>query len=359
MFSLGFGRKKAPLLGVDIGSTAVKLIELSQAGAGSAHTYQVESCALETLPPGAIAERKIADPQLVGEAIRKAVARSGTRAKAAAVAMPGAAAITKVITLPAGLADEEMENQITMDADQYIPYPLEEVDIDFTVLGPSVNPGEVDVLLAAARHEIAINLIIALEIAGLKASVIDVEPYALENACILALGAQGQGQGQGQTIAIADIGADAMRIQVMRQGRTLFTREQGFAASQLFEEVQHRYDLTPEEARRRVIEMDLPASFASEVRDPFAAALAQQIGRALQFFYSSTAARSADQILLAGGVAGLPGLDQVIGASLGITAYVANPFIHMMLGPKVGAQMIQRQGPALAVAVGLALRRFD
>ena len=355
MFSLGFGRKKAPLLGVDIGSTAVKLIELSQAGAGSAHTYQVESCALETLPPGAIAERKIADPQLVGEAIRKAVARSGTRAKAAAVAMPGAAAITKVITLPAGLADEEMENQITMDADQYIPYPLEEVDIDFTVLGPSVNPGEVDVLLAAARHEIAINLIIALEIAGLKASIIDVEPYALENACILALGAQGQGQ----TIAIADIGADAMRIQVMRQGRTLFTREQGFAASQLFEEVQHRYDLTPEEARRRVIEMDLPASFASEVRDPFAAALAQQIGRALQFFYSSTAARSADQILLAGGVAGLPGLDQVIGASLGITAYVANPFIHMMLGPKVGAQMIQRQGPALAVAVGLALRRFD
>ncbi|MBP8283636.1 MAG: type IV pilus assembly protein PilM, partial [Chromatiaceae bacterium] len=276
-------------------------------------------------------------------------------AKAAAVAMPGAAAITKVITLPAGLADEEMENQITMDADQYIPYPLEEVDIDFTVLGPAVTPGEVDVLLAAARHEIAINLIIALEIAGLKASIIDVEPYALENACILALGAQGQGQ----TIAIADIGADAMRIQVMRQGRTLFTREQGFAASQLFEEVQHRYDLTPEEARRRVIEMDLPASFASEVRDPFAAALAQQIGRALQFFYSSTAARSADQILLAGGVAGLPGLDQVIGASLGITAYVANPFIHMTLGPKVGAQMIQRQGPALAVAVGLALRRFD
>jgi type IV pilus assembly protein PilM len=355
MFSLGFGRKKAPLLGVDIGSTAVKLIELSQAGAGSAHTYQVESCALEPLPPDAITERKIADPQLVGEAIRKAVARSGTRAKAAAVAMPGAAAITKVITLPAGLADEEMENQITMDADQYIPYPLEEVDIDFTLLGPAVNPGEVDVLLAAARHEIAINLIIALEIAGLKASIIDVEPYALENACILALGAQGQGQ----TIAIADIGADAMRIQVMRQGRTLFTREQGFAASQLFEEVQHRYDLTPEEARRRVIEMDLPASFASEVRDPFAAALAQQIGRALQFFYSSTAARSADQILLAGGVAGLPGLDQVIGASLGITAYVANPFIHMTLGPKVGAQMIQRQGPALAVAVGLALRRFD
>ncbi len=355
MFSLGFGRKKAPLLGLDIGSTAVKLIELSQAGAGSAHTYQVESCALEPLPPGAIAERQIADPQLVGEAIRKAVARSGTRAKAAAVAMSGSAAITKVITLPDGLTEAEMENQIQIDADQYIPYPLDEVDIDFNVLGPAATSGEMDVLLAAARHEIAINLIFALEVAGLKTNIIDVEPYALEHACILALGAQGEGQ----TIAIADIGANAMRLQVIRKGRTLFSREQGFAAAQLFEEVQHRYDLTPEEARRRVIEDDLPETFATEVRDPFAAALAQQIGRALQFFYSSTSSKPADQILLAGGVAGLPGLDRVVGASLKVMTYVANPFVHMTLGPKVGAPLIQRQGPALAVAVGLALRAFD
>ncbi len=355
MFSLGFGRKKAPLLGLDIGSTAVKLIELSQARAGSAHTYQVESCALEPLPPGAIAERKIADPQLVGEAIRKAVARSGSRAKAAAVAVPGSAAITKIITLPEGLSDEEMENQIKMDADQYVPYPLDEVDLDFTLLGPAVHAGEVDILLAAARHEIAINLIIALEIAGLKASIIDVEPYALENACILALGAQGEDQ----TTAIADIGANAMRVQVMRQGRTLFAREQGFAAAQLFEEVEHRYDLTPEEARRRVIEEDLPETYAAEVRDPFAAALAQQIGRVLQFFYSATSSKPADQVLLAGGMAGLPGLEQVVADSLGITTFVANPFLHMTLGPKVGAQLLQRQGPALALAVGLALRRFD
>lgn len=355
MLSLGFGRKKAPLLGLDIGSTAVKLIELSQAGAGSPHTYQVESCALEPLPPGAISERKIADPRLVGEAIRKAVVSSGTRAKAAAVAMSGAAAITKIITLPAGLGEEEMENQIKMDADQYIPYSLDEVDIDFTVLGPAATVGEVDVLLAAARHEIANNLIIALDIAGLKTSIIDVEPYALGNACILALDAQAEGQ----TIAIVDIGANAMRIQVMRENRVLFTREQGFAAAQLFEEVQHRYDLTPEEARRQVIEDDLPEAFATEVRDPFAAAMAQQIGRALQFFFSPTSSKPVDRILLAGGLAGLPGLDQVIGASLMITAYVANPFIHMTLGPKVGVQLIHRQGPALALAVGLALRGFD
>jgi type IV pilus assembly protein PilM len=355
MFSLGFGRKKAPLLGLDIGSTAVKLIELSQAGAISAHTYRVESCALEPLPPGAISERKIADPQAVGEAIRKAVARSGTRAKAAAVAMPGSAAITKIIALPVGLKDAEMEHQILLDADLYIPYPLDEVDIDFTVLGPAARPGEVDVLLAAARHEIANNLIIALEIAGLRTRIIDVEPYALGNACVLALGAQAEGQ----TIAIADIGENALRIQVMREGRTLYIREQGFAAAQLFEEVQHRYDLTPEEARRRVIEGDLPETFATEVRDPFVAALAQQIGRALQFYSSTTFSKPADQVLLAGGVAGLPGLDRVIGVSLGVTTYIANPFVHMALGPAVGAQLIQSQGPALAVAVGLALRRFD
>lgn len=355
MFSLGIGRKKVPLLGLDIGSTAVKLIELSQVGAGSTHTYRVESCALEALPPGAISERQIADPRLVGEAIRRAVTRSGTHAKVAAVAMSGAAAITKVITLPEGLTDDEMENQIQIDADQYIPYPLDEVDIDFTLLGPAATSGGMDVLLAAARHEIAINLIFALEVAGLKAQIIDVEPYALQNACILALGAQGEGQ----TIAIVDIGENAMRIQVIRKGRTLFSRDLSFAATHLFEEVEHRYDLTPEEARRRLIEDDLPETFVAEVRDPFAAALAQQIGRALQFFYSSTSSKPADQILLAGGVAGLPGIDQVVGSSLKVLTYVANPFVHMTLGPKVGVPLIQRQGPALTVAVGLALRAFD
>jgi type IV pilus assembly protein PilM len=182
-----------------------------------------------------------------------------------------------------------------------------------------------------------------------------VEPYALENACILALGAQAEGQ----TIAVADIGAASTRIQVLRGGRTLYTREQGFAAAQLIEEVQRRYGLSPAEARRQLIEDGLPDDYGTQVQGPFAEALAQQIGRALQFFYSATFSRPADQILLAGGLAALSGLDRLVGARLGITATIANPFLHMTLAPRVVNQRIERYGPALAVATGLALRGFD
>jgi len=357
MFSLGLGigRQKPPLLGIDIGSTAVKMIELSHAKSGSAHTYRVETWATEPLPPNALADRKIADPEAVSQTIRKAVTRSGSRAKQCALAIPGGAVITKVISLPSALSDTEMESRIQLDADQYIPYPLSEVDLDFTVLGPSTVQGEVDVLLAAARNEVVDSLVSTMDLAGIETKVIDVEPFALENACILALGAQGEGQ----TIAIADIGSHATRIQVMRTGRSLYTREITFAGAQLIEEIQHRYGLQPDEARRRLVEGDLPPGFAAEIAVPFQEALAQQIGRALQFYYSTTFSRPADQILLAGGVAGLPGLDQVVATRLGITAYVANPFLHMTLSQKVALQELKRQAPALAVATGLALRRFD
>lgn len=355
MFSLGLGRKQAPLLGIDIGSTAVKVVELARVGLASAHTFQVTSCALEPLAPMAVVEKKIADVQAVGEAIRQAVTRCGTKAKAAAVAVPGSATITKVIPMAVGMKDAEMEGLIQLDADHYIPYPLDEVNLDFTVLGPSVTQGEVDVLLVATRHEVVDNLLAALEIAGLEAEVVDAEPYALENAAILAMGAQADGQ----TIAIADIGAQATRIQVVRNGRAQFSREQGFAAAQLLDEIRHRYQLKADEARRCLEAGELPDNYVVDVARPFAEALTQQIGRALQFYYSSTYSKPADQILLAGGVAVLPGLEQTVSNRLGVLAYVANPFAHMTLGPRVPGPLIQRHGPALTLAVGLALRGYD
>lgn len=355
MFSLGLGRKQAPLLGIDIGSIAVKVVELSHARTAAAHTYRVESWAIEPMPAGAIAERKIADPEVVSQVIRKALTRSGSRAKRCAVAIPGSAVITKIISLPAALTDTEMESRIQLDADQYIPYPMSEVDLDFTVLGPSAIPGDVDVLLAAARNEIVDALVAVMDLAGIETVVIDVEPYALENACILAMGAQAEGQ----TLAIADIGATATRIQVVRGGRTVYMREQAFAGAQLLEEIVHRYGLTPEDAQRQLGEGTLPPDYPQEVGRPFAEALAQQIGRALQFFYSSTFSQQADQIILAGGVARFSGLEQIIGQRLGIMAYVANPFLHMNLAPQVVSAELARHAPALAHAMGLALRRFD
>ena len=145
-----FKRTKPPLVGIDISSSAVKLLELSKSGS----RYRVESYAVEPLPPNSVVEKNITDVEAVGEAIRRAVKRSGTRTRHAAVAIAGSSVITKIVPMPAGMSEDEMENQIEFEADQYVPYPLEEVNLDFEVLGASENnPDTVDVLLAACRSE--------------------------------------------------------------------------------------------------------------------------------------------------------------------------------------------------------------
>jgi type IV pilus assembly protein PilM len=355
---ISFTRKKPALLGVDISSTAIKLIELAATNSGSASLFRVENYAVEPLPPNAVVEKKIAEVQAVGETIRKAVNRSGTRAKHAAVAVSGSAVITKVISMSASLSDAEMETQIQLEADQYIPYPLEEVNIDFDVLGPSAGGGEmVDVLLAASRQENVDDRVAALEIAGLTPTVVDVEAYAMENACALLL--RSHGENPEHNVAVADIGATTTTLHVLHDGRTVYTREQNFGGQQLIEDVQRRYGVPRTQALQQVIEGGLPDNYESEVLSPFNEALAQQIGRALQFFYSASTFNRVDQVILAGGSAGIKGIDELVEERLGIPTGIANPFSHMALSPKIQAQMLNRDAPTLIIAVGLALRGFD
>ncbi len=357
MFS--FGRKKPALIGLDISTTAIKLIELSQTTGASASLYRVESYAVEPLPINSVVEKKIADIQTIGETIQKAIARSGTKAKEAAVAVSGSAVITKVISMSANLSDAEMETQIQLEADQYIPYPLEEVNIDFDVLGPSdTGTDMVDVLLAASRQENVDDRVSALDIAGLNTTVVDVEAYAMENACSLLLNNRDD-DGAGQTVAIADIGATTTTLHVLHDGHTVYTREQNFGGQQLIEEVQRRYALTREQALLQIVEGGLPDKYLVEVLGPFKEALAQQIGRALQFFYSASSFNQADQVILAGGSAGIRSIDELVEERLGITTIVANPFTHMSMSSNVRPQGLNRDAPALMIAAGLALRGFD
>ncbi|HEY9148576.1 MAG TPA: type IV pilus assembly protein PilM, partial [Gammaproteobacteria bacterium] len=176
------GGKKQAILGLDISTTAVKLLELSKNG----DRYRVESYAVEPLPPNSVIEKNISDVEGVGEAIKRAVKRSGSKVRFAAAAVAGSAVITKVISMPGSLSDDEMESQIQLEADQYIPYPLEEVNLDFEVIGPTEDdPDRVDVLLAASRSENVDVRVAAIEHAGLDAKIIDVEAYAMENAFAL------------------------------------------------------------------------------------------------------------------------------------------------------------------------------
>ncbi len=355
----GLGRKNKPLLGIDISSTAIKLIELSQSAGATAALFRVETFALEPLPSNAVVEKKIADADAVGQCIQRALTKAGTRTRRAAVAVSGSAVITKIISMSGALSDAEMENQIQLEADQYIPYPLEEVNIDFDVVGPSqTSPDLVDVLLAASRRENVDDRVNALEIAGLTAAVVDVEAYAMENACRLLLGARGDERGE-QTVAVADVGASTTTLHVLHEGQVVYTREQNFGGLQLADEVQRRYGLPREQATQKILDGDVAENYDTEVLAPFKEALAQQIGRALQFFYSGTTFNRVDRIVLAGGAASIRKIDELVEERLGLPTMVANPFVHMSLSPRVRAQELMREAPAMMIAVGLALRGFD
>jgi len=357
MFS--FGRQPKQLIGLDISSTSVKLIELSQTAGTAAELYRVDAFAVESLPPTAVVEKKISDIDAVGQSIQRALFKSGSKAKRAAVAVSGSAVITKVIAMAASLSDAEMETQIQLEADQYIPYPLEEVNIDFDVLGPTVGNVEmVDVLLAASRRENVDDRVAALEIAGLTAAIVDVEAYAMENACTLLLG-RFDDERHDQTVAVADVGATTTTLHVLHDGKTVYTREQNFGGNQLLDEIQRRYGMTRSDALEKLDGGTLPENFETEVLGPFKEALAQQIARALQFFYSASAFNRTDQVILAGGAARIAHIEELVEERLGFPVSIANPFAPMGVAPGIDPEGIDRAAPSMMIATGLALRSFD
>ena len=350
-----FSRKNPPMVGLDISSTAIKLLELSRSGG----RYRVESYTVEPLPANSVVEKSIADVEAVGEAIRRAVKRSGTKSKHAAVAVAGSAVITKVISMPASIGDDEMESQISLEADQYIPYPLDEVNLDFEVLGPSTkNPERVDVLLAASRSENVESRTAAAELGGLTARIVDVEAFAMENAFALIAEMMEDG-GAGRTIAVVDIGATMTTLNVMHDRKSIYTREQVFGGKQLTEEIQRRYGLSYEEAGLSKKQGGLPDNYIPEVLEPFKESMVQQVGRSLQFFFSSSPYNGVDHIVLAGGCASIPDIDELIAQKTGTETSIANPFANMSLSGKVRPESLSSDAPSMMIACGLALRSFD
>ena len=349
-----FESKPKPVLGLDISSTAIKLVELSRHGGG----YRVESYAVRPLPPNAVVEKNINEVDAVAEVLRNLVVLGKSKIKNAAVAVSGSAVITKNIEMPAGLNDDALETQITLEADQYIPYPLEEVALDFEVQGmSSVNEGQADVLLAACRREHVDLRVEVLDQAGLDAKVVDVEAFTMERA--FSLIADQLEEHNDQVIAIVDVGATMTTLSVLVDGKTVYTREQLFGGKQLTEEIQRRYGLSTEEAGLAKKQGGLPDDYQVEVLDPFKEAVVQQVTRSLQFFFSSSQHNDVDHIVLAGGVATLEGLAELVEEKLGTQTTVANPFARMSVSSRVNSVNLANDAPALMIAVGLALRSFE
>lgn len=351
-----FKRKSPILLGVDISSSAVKILELGRVGG----RFRVESYAVEPLVAGAVVERDIKDVEAVASAIQRAVGRCKPGTKDAAVAVAGSSVINKVIQLDKDLTEDEIESQIEIEAEQYIPYPLEEVRLDFDIIGPSkLSDDKIDVLLAASRSDNVYLRVEALEIAGLTAKVVDVEAYAMERAFKLIAPHLPAPSQQDHLVAIVDIGSTMTTLSVLNNGETVYTREQVFGGRQLTEEIQRRYGLSYEEAGMAKKQGGLPDDYFTEVLTPFKETIVQQVSRSLQFFYSSTPFGEVHQIVLAGGSAALPGVADLIEERLDISTQLANPFIDMSLAPGIAAQTLGSDASALMTCCGLALRSFD
>lgn len=351
-----FSKSATPVIGVDISSSSVKLLELSKKG----DKYRIEAYAVEPLPPGAMNERQIADPAAVALALAKALKRTGSKTRSVATSVAGSSVITKVIQMPADLRELEMEEQIKLEADQYVPYPIEEVNLDFQVLGPTANSADtVDVLLAACRTETIDERLATLDQAGLEAEVVDVEAHALENACEL-LYPQMPNEGEKATVAIIDIGSQISTFMIMHDRKVIYRREQNFGGRQLTEDIMRHYGMSQDEANQAKRMGGLPEDYHTEVLPYFIDDLTQQIDRSLQLFFANSPKFSEiHQVILAGGTANIPNLADQVREKLGVPTVIANPFRNVDVAPKVKSRALQQDETALLLAFGLAMRAFD
>ncbi|MCL4470420.1 MAG: pilus assembly protein PilM [Gammaproteobacteria bacterium] len=348
--------KSPPLIGVDISTSSIKMVELGDAGKG---LRRIERYVIEPLAKEAVADGNIVNLEAVAEAIKHAWRHMGTRTKNVALALPAAAVITKKIIVPAGLNDNELELQVESEANQYIPFALDEVNLDFQVLGPAPsNPEEVEVLIAASRKEKVDDRVAAIESAGLKALVLDVESFATQTAYEL-IAPQLPESGHDQMIAIVDIGSTMIHVNVLLNNQSVYTREQTFGGNNLTQEIQRRYSLSAEEAEIAKRNGGLPENYGQEVLQPFLDALALEVARALQFFFSSTQFNRVDHILLAGGCAMIPGVDEAVAQRAQVRTSIANPFANMAISSHIKPRQLAQDAPILLTACGLAMRRFD
>jgi type IV pilus assembly protein PilM len=366
---LALFKRKEPILGIDISPSAVKLIELSRFGP----RFRVEAFAIEPLSEGMMEDRNPVDSDDLTEAIKRAWRRSGARARRAAVAVPSSGVITRTVPMPVEFKESDIEANISIEAAQYIPYPIEEVYLDFEIKGRSQASSDMqDVMLVATRKENVYAREAVLKSAGLTPTIVDVEQYALENTFRLLRDSLPRGGGEGavsldkpreSVTALVDIGAGITNLYILLGDQVIFSREQGFGCDQLTARVAETYGLTREQAEQAKRTGQVADDFAATVLEPFKQMLAEQIGHGLQFFYSSdqflTNRYNVETIVLVGGGAMIMGLDRVVADVLGVMAVVANPFRNMGSAAKVNSSALLRDAPLLAVANGLALRSFD
>ncbi|MEW6678156.1 MAG: pilus assembly protein PilM [Pseudomonadota bacterium] len=351
-----FGQGSRPLIGIDVSSSAVKMLELGESGKG---VRRVERYSIVPLPKEAVVDGAIAKVELVEAAMREALRKLETKTRDAVLALPSSAVITKKILLPGGATEAEIEAQVAADANQMASFPLDEVSLDYQILGPNPkNPSENDALLVVTRKERVEERVAVAEAVGLSPKIMDVDAFATLTAYEQVAFQLPEG-GQGQTVAVVDIGEQTTHFSVLHDNQLVYQREHALGGGMLTNEITRRFDMSFEEAEDAKRKGLLPERYESEVLQPFIDSIAQEIGRALQMFFAATSYQKVDHILLVGGCASIPGLDDVVHGKTQTSTLIANPFAKMAVSSNVRARQLALDAPALFVACGLALRRFD
>ncbi|MCM2129707.1 type IV pilus assembly protein PilM [Larsenimonas rhizosphaerae] len=351
----GFKAKGQGLLGIDITSATVKLIELNRQGS----RFGVESYAVRPVPEGAVVERRIRDMDEVVMTLKRAIDHASPRTTRAVVALPTSAAITKIIQLPMSFSDDDIEARIALDSDKHIPYPFSEVALDFQRLGPHHRyPDQQDIMLVACRLQDVELLTTAVTEAGLTPVAVDVEGFAMERAYRALLPASlTLEQLEKTTDALLDCGASMTSFHAVTGGRIVHTRDSVMGGRQLTDEIRQTYRLTLEEAGIAKKRGDRER-YEERLLAPFRTSLVQQALRSLQLYYSAAGAREIRRLILCGGTSMLDGFVQQLARESGLDVVLADPFADMTLSKRIDVTALSRDAPAMMTACGLALKEI-
>ena len=354
MISHLWKKKMSLMVGIDIGSHAVKAVLLRQGSDG----YVLEAFAIEAMPYGTVVDREIQDIEAVGNVIAKIRKKFNSSVKLAAAAVSGQTVITKIIYMDVTLSEEELASQIEIEADSLIPYPLDEVSLDFESLDVNKSdPTKINVLLSAARTESIEARVAALDAGGFEAKVIDVESYAVNRAYQLCRPMLPD-DAKDKIVAIVDIGATMTLFSASNAGKHVYSRDQIFGGDQYTRSIIAYYNQSYEDAEAAKISGDLPPNYHFEVLAPFHTIVVQQIRRAIQMFLTSSGHDKVDYLLLSGGTALLEGIQELLNEELGIYTIIASPFDYMEVSEGLDQIKLKVIAPQLMVAAGLALRSF-
>ena len=344
------------MLGLDISSTSAKLVELSMRKDGR---LVLERCATVSLEPPPSAEGLADNFEQMASDVRLLIKKSQTKTKNVVMALPPTSVITKIISVTKAKSEQTFEVQVEQEATRFIPFPLDEVNLDYRVIGPSLaDPHLLDVHLAVSRREKVQDIQDLAEAAGLNLVILDVSSYA-SRAAMKRLVDEKYGPSSDVLVALVELGANTTSVRVMQNDKVLYDRDQPFGGEQLTQLIAEYYHLPFDEAETKKRSGEFLPGYEAQVLAPFVENLSAEINRALQFFFANTAFRKIDSLMLAGGSASLPGLQASVAKITHCPCFLANPFEGMLMNEGVRLRNLKLQAPAFLIACGLALRRFS